>query len=265
MSLAAKDAASASTRNMKSRGWRSRTTRGFAWLYAAPILVNAGIYNASPQPDFWTADRSSAGLLPAATQDAPAIVRIYAARTVRWRGIFAVHTWLVVKDAGGAYERYDVTAFGRDPLVRDRFEADARWFGKTPETVFAADGEDAEKLIAPIKAAIEAYPHRKFGDYVVWPGPNSNTFVAHVMGAAGIGAALPSLAIGKDFPSDGRWVGLTPSRTGARVTLNGLAAVTIGWYEGVEVNVLGGVAGIDIRRPAIKLPALGRFGVAAWP
>ena len=36
-------------------------------------------------------------------------------------------------------------------------------------------------------------------------------------------------------------------------------------YVAENLNFLGAVAGIDIRRPAIKLPALGRFGVAAFP
>jgi hypothetical protein len=35
--------------------------------------------------------------------------------------------------------------------------------------------------------------------------------------------------------------------------------VTLGWYDGVEFNLLGAVAGIDLRRPALKLPALGRL------
>jgi hypothetical protein len=37
--------------------------------------------------------------------------------------------------------------------------------------------------------------------------------------------------------------------------------LTIGWVEGVEVNVLGLVAGIDLRRPALKVPGLGRLGI----
>jgi hypothetical protein len=37
--------------------------------------------------------------------------------------------------------------------------------------------------------------------------------------------------------------------------------VKLGWVEGIEVNLLGGVVGIDVRRPAIKLPALGRLGM----
>ncbi len=37
--------------------------------------------------------------------------------------------------------------------------------------------------------------------------------------------------------------------------------MTVGWVEGVEINVLGLVTGLDIRRPAIKLPGFGRIGV----
>jgi hypothetical protein len=35
----------------------------------------------------------------------------------------------------------------------------------------------------------------------------------------------------------------------------------VGWVEGVEVNVLGLVAGLDLRHPAVKLPGFGRIGV----
>jgi hypothetical protein len=33
------------------------------------------------------------------------------------------------------------------------------------------------------------------------------------------------------------------------------------WVEGLEVNVLGLVAGLDLRHPAVKLPGFGRIGV----
>ena len=79
-----------------------------------------------------------------------------------------------------------------------------------------------------------------------------------------IRATLPSTAIGKDFPYDGRWVGLPPSGTGLRINAGGYLGVTVGWVEGFEVNVLGAVVGFDIRRPAIKLPALGRIGVLVF-
>lgn len=39
--------------------------------------------------------------------------------------------------------------------------------------------------------------------------------------------------------------------------------VTIGWVEGFKLNFFGAVLGFDIRRPTLKLPALGRLGLAA--
>jgi hypothetical protein len=139
----------------------------------------------------------------------------------------------------------------------DRFIPDGRWFGRTPELVFAADGAKAERMIPLIREAVRGYAYPNIGDYRAWPGPNSNTFVAAV---PGMRAALPPTAVGKDFPIDRRWVGLTPSRTGVRFNLGGYLGIAVGGVEGLEVNVLSAVAGVDIRRPAIKLPGLGRLG-----
>ena len=87
----------------------------FLLLVFAPITASAARY-------FWlgdcrgnwkTEDRSSAGLLLPATERADALIRIFAARMVRWRSIFAVHTWIVVKEKGASrYSRYDYTASG---------------------------------------------------------------------------------------------------------------------------------------------------------
>jgi hypothetical protein len=127
--------------------------------------------------------------------------------------------------------------------------------------IFAADGAEAEGMIPRIRQAVRDYPFQEIGDYRVWPGPNSNTFVAAVMSAVpGMSVMLPPTAIGKDFPVEGRWIGMTPSGRGIRINLGGYAGLMVGWVEGIEVNVLGAVAGVDIRRPALKLPGLGRFG-----
>ena len=61
------------------------------------------------------------------------------------------------------------------------------------------------------------------------------------------------------------WYGLTPSRTGVFLNLAGYLGLKIGWVEGIELNLLGGVIGIDVRRPAIKLPAVGRLGIQLSP
>ena len=232
-------------------------------VFIAPILVSAGRYYAlGTGADWRTADRSSAGLLPPAAGSPGAVVRIFSARTVSWRGIIASHAWVVVKEEGArAYQRFDYTAWGQ-PIWVDRFVPDGRWFGSVPETVFAADGAAAEAMIPRIRAVVAGYRYAKLGDYRLWPGPNSNTFVAAVMDAVPeMRASLPATAIGKDFPYDGRWLGLTPSGTGVRMNLGGYLGLTLGWVEGIEVNILGAVAGLDLRRPGLKLPGLGRLGV----
>ena len=238
----------------------------FLALFAAPVAVSATLYAFSARADNWQiADRSSAGLLPPAVAKPEAAVRIYAARTVRWRGIFAVHSWIVFKDKNAAtYTRYDYTAWG-EPIRVNGFAADGRWFGETPETIFAADGAEAEKLIPKIKSAIGAYEYRNTGDYRAWPGPNSNTFIAAILdGVPQMRTALPPTAVGKDFPYDRSWLTSTPSGTGLRATLGGYLTLTVGWIEGVEFSLFGGVLGLDIRRPALKLPGLGRIGMSAF-
>jgi hypothetical protein len=44
---------------------------------------------------------------------------------------------------------------------------------------------------------------------------------------------------------------------------NGVVSLKLGWVEGVEINLLGLVAGIDLRHPALKLPGFGRVGLPA--
>jgi uncharacterized protein DUF3750 len=231
-------------------------------LLVAPIGVSALQYVLGDRSADWqTADRSSAGLLPPPALHPDALVRVYAARTVRWRGIFAVHSWIVVKEKNAPrYTRYDYTAWG-EPIRVNGFAADGRWFGGAPETIAAADGDAAAAMIPKIQSAIESYKLSSYGDYRAWPGPNSNTFVAAVMSAAPeLRVALPPTAIGKDFPYSGDVFGLTPSGTGFRVTLGGYLGLTVGWVEGIEINVLGAVFGLDVRRPALKLPGIGRLG-----
>ena len=231
-------------------------------LLLIPISISAMKYLLEDRSVDWqAADRSSAGLLPSPADHPDAVVRVFAARTVRWRGIFAVHSWVVVKERNAPrYTRFDYTAWG-EPIRINDFAADGRWFGGTPETIAAADGDVATRMIPKIRAAIEGYRLRTYGDYRAWPGPNSNTFVTAVLAAVPeLDAALPPTAIGKDFPYNGDALGLTPSGTGVRVTLGGYLGLTLGWVEGLEINFLGAVFGIDVRRPAIKLPGLGRLG-----
>src|SRR3979490_1801001 len=138
----------------------------FLFLLIAPIAASAARYLLGDRSVDWqAADRSSAGLLPPAAGHPDALVRVYAARTVRWRGIFAVHSWIVVKEKGAPrYTRYDYTARG-EPIRVNGSAADGRWFGGTPETIAAADGAVADRMIPKIHTAVEGYGWRTYGDY----------------------------------------------------------------------------------------------------
>ena len=240
------------------------TLLSFALLFALPLGAHALVqWHEVDWTRSWSnADWSSTGTLPPAAAHPEAMVRIYAARVGRWRGIFAVHSWIVFKEPNaGAYERYDKVGWGR-PIRHNGYAPDGRWYGNDPEVVFEATGTEAEHLIPKLREAVESYPYALAGDYHVWPGPNSNTFTAYVVSRVPeMAVALPPTAIGKDFPIDGDWVGLAPSRTGFRVSLDGYAGLTLAWVEGVEINILGAIAGLDIRRPGIKLPGFGRIGI----
>ena len=235
----------------------------FVLLVLIPVAVSAATYLFDDRRENWrTADRSSVGLLPRAAEHPDALIRVFAARTVRWRGIFAVHTWIVVKERGAvSYSRYDYTAWG-EPIRIDGFLADGRWFGAIPETVVSINGREAEPLIPKIRSVIEIYKFRANGDYSAWPGPNSNTFIQAILDAVPeLNAVLPPTAIGKDYPYHGAWYGFTRSRTGVFASLGGYLGLTVGWIEGIELNFFGAVLGLDIRRPALKLPGLGRLGL----
>ena len=44
-----------------------------------------------------------------------------------------------------------------------------------------------------------------------------------------------------------------------------MLGLKVGWVEGIEFNLFTLVAGLDIRRPAVKLPGIGRIGFDKAP
>jgi hypothetical protein len=238
-------------------------------LFIVPLATHAAWWYERGWPQSWSAaDWSSARLLPAAENESEAVVHVLAARVGRWRGIFAHHSWVVVKQAGAPrYTRYDVVGWG-NPVRTNHREADARWFGNEPSVLLTLRGPAAEAAMGRIESAVASYPYALRDSYAAWPGPNSNTFVAHLaVYAPELAPALLPTAIGKDFRADGAFAGkvfagLAPSRSGLQLSLLGAIGVTVAWVEGIEVNLLGLVAGVDMRRPALKLPGWGRIGLA---
>lgn len=210
-----------------------------------------------------TAARHSAGLAPDPVGLADtAIVQVYAAATFGWRGYFAVHPWIIYKRAGDAtYTRYDVIGWGSSPVVRRNYAVpDGLWFGATPKVLVDHRGEGVEVLIDDIEAAIARYPHAD--EYRSYPGPNSNTFLAHIgREVPALRLDLPANAIGKDYRPVTRPFGVSPSGSGLQFSLLGLFGLSVGLEEGLELNLLGLNFGVDLNSPALRLPAIGRVGL----
>jgi len=245
-------------------------SRAILWSLLVVLLLLAGplatlaFGPVSLSRDWRTASHRSTRQAPDPATHREAIVQVYAARTYGWRGAFAVHTWLAVKPAAAdGYTRYEVIGWylrgsGTSVSVSDRNDPDAEWFGSTPQLVREVRGADAEAVIARLPQAVAAYPYA--GSYSAWPGPNSNTFIAHLgRELPELRLTLPPTAIGKDYFPLGAAFARSPSGTGFQASLGGVVGVIAGGDEGFELNVLGLVTGLDLRAPALKLPGIGRI------
>lgn len=208
------------------------------------------------------ADGHASTALPETEQ---AVVQIRAARTSGIRGALAVHCWLVLKPQGQApFERWDVVGrrarTGWIGLQRNARLPGAGWGGRRGWVVLDRRGPEAAAALVEVMAQIAAYPQRQ--RYRSWPGPNCNTFVAHLARSVpALAIALPPLAIGKDYLPDWRLFARAPSGTGWQLSLFGLGGVMVALEEGLELTVGGLVFGCRCRPPRLLLPGLGAVGL----
>ncbi len=219
--------------------------------------------------DYRTANRDSAGIAPDPAETAEAVVQVYAARALNWRGIFGVHTWIATKPQNAPHYTVhqvigwralrDLPALFSEPGIPDR-----NWFGNRPELIAELRGPQAVQAIPNILEAVKSYPYPD--EYKLWPGPNSNTFIAYIARKVPeLKLELPVTAIGKDYPINGSLVERAPSGTGYQVSLYGLLGLLLARQEGLELNLLGLSFGIDVTKPALKLPLVGRLGFGNGP
>jgi len=229
---------------------------GPLWIAASGAVSLSG--------DWRSANRDSAGLAPDPNVTPEAVVQVYAARAFNWRGIFGVHTWIATKPAGArAYTVHQVLGWrlrqGLSVVESGIDVPDRRWYDAEPWVIADLRGADAAAVIDDIEVAALRYPHAR--QYRVWPGPNSNTFVAFVAREVpALGLALPGTAIGKDYLPEGEFFVPAPSGRGRQVSFGGLFGLLVAPAEGLEVNVLGLVFGVELLPPALKLPGIGRVG-----
>jgi Protein of unknown function (DUF3750) len=238
---------------------------GLLALVIAPLVWSAGAVQGG-SPRHWSQARwDSAGLAPDPATTPEPVVQVYAARAWGWKGIFAVHSWIVMKRARAPlFERYEVVGWGVGrgaPAIRRNMRTiDGYWAGSRPRLLVDRRGPEVDALIDRLEAAIARYPYPE--EYRTWPGPNSNTFVAYLgRQVPELGLDMPPTAVGKDYLDNGGPFARTPSGSGFQLSLLGLLGLSIGRAEGLEINLLGLTIGVDPLGLALKLPGVGRLGL----
>jgi hypothetical protein len=252
-------------RHVGSFGWPTWSALGVIGLVLVPLLCRIAVVWAEDAQHWSTARWDSAGLAPDPATTPEPVIQFYAARTWGWRGILGVHSWVAFKPRNAAhFMRYEVVGWGvasGAPAVRlSTRPPDGYWAGNAPVLLADKRGEGVDALIRRLQGAIADYPFPN--EYRLWPGPNSNTFIAYLARAVPeMHVVLPPTAIGKDYLPPGEFAAPGSAGSGVQVSLLGLLGLTLGLREGVEVNVLGLVVGLDFAHPALKLPGIGRLGV----
>ena len=123
--------------------WRSVKFKKAAFLAVGTGVI---LFMAFGGQDWRTASRASSGLAPRPEEEQEAVVLVYAARTFNWRGYFAVHTWIALKEKNApSYTTYQVigwylgwkgTAVDIRQDIPDRF-----WYGAEPQLIEELRGE----------------------------------------------------------------------------------------------------------------------------
>jgi hypothetical protein len=145
-------------------------------------------------------------IAPDPSTTSEAVVQVYGADVWGVRGRFAIHTWVVTKDADATfYRRYQVIGWllrrGQSVVSVTRGDPDTPWFGSQPVLLKDVRGQQAQSLIARIHATAMSYPYAD--EYVMWPGPNSNSFTAWIgLNVPELELELPAKAIGKTWMVD---------------------------------------------------------------
>ena len=140
-----------------------RSCKVLAWFVVLtmviPSVLGAAIGYAKGWPASWRqANWASSGSLPDAATARAAKVLVLSSRTGRWKGIFADHMSIVMKQADeSSWTRFDVVGWGK-PVRENAYAADAFWYGNSPRVIYELDGDAAERLIPAIKAPFKIIP-----------------------------------------------------------------------------------------------------------
>lgn len=247
-----------------------KLTKMAVFIWVIVFLLAFMVYDSMVNYVNWsTANKSSSGLAPLASEEKNAVVQVYIARAYNWRGYFSVHPWISIKKKNeDFYTTYQVTGFylrrtGNSVLIQKDIP-DRYWFGRKPALLQTLIGDEAERAIPKIEKAVVSYPYKDI--YEIWPGPNSNTFISHIIrNVPELTVELPPNALGKDFLGYTTYFAKSETGTGFQFSILGMFGVIIGLANGIEINIASMVFGVDFLMPALKLPFIGRVGFSDMP
>lgn len=132
-----------------------------------------------------------------------AVVQVYGADVWGFRGNFAIHTWVATKAINEpTYTIHQVIGWrmrrGRPVVSESEGNPAKPWYGSPALLLHEVRGPEAEALVGDIRSAVDAYPYAR--EYKMWPGPNSNSFVAWIgLQVPELQLELPAKAIGQSW------------------------------------------------------------------
>ncbi len=153
----------------------------------------------------WALQPSGVGpaVAPEPSAHPEALVQVYGADVWGIRGRFAIHTWVATKARGADdYSIYQVIGWrlrrGKPVVSMSAGNPAQPWFCSEPVLLHEVRGTAAQPLVAAIEQAANDYPYPD--QYVMYPGPNSNSFTAWIgLQVPQLGLELPAKAIGKNW------------------------------------------------------------------
>src|SRR3954454_3926162 len=117
---------------------KRRVTLGLVLAYFPLAFAYLGFSGQLGAADWRSASRHPAGLAPDPATTREAVVQVYSARAVSWRGWFGVHSWIAVKRRDSReFTVHEVIGWRLSRtgtvLVRSNRQPDGYWYGARPE------------------------------------------------------------------------------------------------------------------------------------
>jgi len=168
--------------------------RSFAWVPAAALVASLAAWGCARSD---LPDQSGFGPLESLAGSGSAVVRLYATPLPGLEPI-ALHPWFVVKSGGSStFHRWEVWPEPGEPygnVRKDLLEPTAGLGAGEVYVIGELVGPQAIPIVEFVETCSPLYPCRDM--YMLFPGPNSASYVRWVLDCVGWHVAMPRGLIG---------------------------------------------------------------------